>query len=259
MNINEEKRNQWQALKGMGFKAHWDYFWDYYKIHVIVVVFGVVMLGMLIHDIADNKPYALNAIFVNANSLVGADSLVEGFTEYENINTEETAVFIDTNTTLSSGTGGMDVSAMEKIYAMIAAKELDTFLADAETFEGYAHNEMYLDLRDYFTADELSALGDKVFYVDHAEIVREQEEKQQKLESGELYSEEETESTPYTFERKDPSQMEDPVPYGIILENNELLNQCECYPGTIPIAGISASTERGETSADFIRYLLGNK
>ncbi len=257
MNINEEKRHQWQALKGMGFKAHWEYFWDYYKIHVAVGVFAIVMLGMLIHDIAANKPYALDSIFVNANSLMGADALQQGFAEYEGIDTNETAVFIDTNTSLSPDGGSMDISMMEKIYAMIAAKELDTFLADTQIFEKYANNEMFLDLREVFTEEELSELGDKVYYLDYAEIERQNELRQKQMESGELYADDGTSDAPYEFVRQDPSTMENPVPYGIILENNELLKQNECYTEQTPIAGISASSERKEVSADFIRYLLG--
>lgn len=259
MNINEEKRNQWQALKGMGFKAHWDYFWDYYKIHVFVGIFAIVMLVMLIHDIADNKPYALDAIFVNANSMFGAEALETGFAEYENIDTNESLVFIDTNTSLSSGSTSMDYSTMEKIYAMIAAKELDTFLANAEVFEGYATNEMFLDLREYFSEEELTELGDKVYYVDYAEIEALVQKREEQMENGDMFAEEEKEATPYEFVRKDPSTMENPIPYGIILENNELLTQNECYLEQIPIAGISASSERGEVSADFIRYLIGKQ
>ena len=29
-----EIREQRKKLKGQGFKAHWDYFWEYYKIHL---------------------------------------------------------------------------------------------------------------------------------------------------------------------------------------------------------------------------------
>ena len=69
MNINEEKRSQWQALKGMGFKAHWDYFWDYYKIHVIVAVIVIAVVVSLVKDIVSQKPFALSCAFINTNKL----------------------------------------------------------------------------------------------------------------------------------------------------------------------------------------------
>ena len=179
MKINEEKRSQWQALKGMGFKAYWDYFWDYYKIHVIVGVLLIIFAVSLIRDVAGNKPFALNAVFINGASLDDESVLAEEFAEYEGIDTHEEQVFIDTslvmsedNVTASSNT----ISSTQKLYAMIAAKELDVILSDPDTFGKLSPNEMYLDLREYFTEDELDALGDRICYVDQAEIDAAKEE-----------------------------------------------------------------------------------
>ncbi len=255
MNINEEKRSQWQALKGMGFKAYWDYFWDYYKIHVIVVVFAIVFIVMLIHDITSNIPYALNGIFINANSLNSPDSIEAEFAEREGINTEEAEVFLDVSTTLSAtSTTQNDISSTEKLYAMIAANELDVCLADPQVFDRLASNDVYIDLREYFTEDELNALGDKVYYIDYAEI--EAKNNADVDFSDEALQKQMEEAANYTFERRDPAGMEDPLPVGIILEDNSLLSDNEFYPGVTPLAGIVISSERGEVAADFIRYLL---
>ncbi len=257
MEINEEKSNQWQALKGMGFKAHWDYFWDYYKVHVIAVVFVLVFGIMLIHDVTSNKPYALNGIFINANTLNSPDSIETDFAELEGINTEESEVFLDVSTTLSAiNTSQNDVSSTEKIYAMIAAKELDVCLADPQIFDRLASNDVYVDLREYFTEDELSELGDKVYYIDYAEI---EAKNNADIDLSEEAMQAEMEAAQnYTFERRDPAEMEKPVPVGIIVENNSLLSDNEFYPGVTPLAGIVISTERGDVAADFIRYLLAH-
>ncbi len=256
MEINEEKNNQWQALKGMGFKAHWDYFWDYYKIHVAVVVFLLVFVIMLVHDIGSNKPYALNAIFINANTMNSSEAIAGDFAQSEGINTEELDVFVDLSTTLSTtSTTSTDVSSTEKIYAMIAANELDTILADPQTFEKFASNDIFHDLRNYFTEDELSTLGDRVYYIDYAELIAAQEEEVDYF-SDEEYQKQLEEAANYSFERRNPSEMEDPVPVGIIMENNNLLAENECYPAVTPLAGIAVSTQRGETAANFIRYLM---
>lgn len=255
MNINEEKRNQWQALKGMGFKAHWDYFWDYYKIHVLVAVIVIAFGGMLIKDIASALPFAVNAIFINANSMQTTDELEAAFAEYEGINTKEAEVSIDVTTSLSlTSYDSMNVTTGQKIYAMIAANDLDLMMADSEVFENYAKNEVFEDLRQYLTEDELSALGDKIFYVDQVQIDKEREARDS--ETLDDVVAEETATTEYVFERKDPSQMEQPVPVGIIMEGNKTLTDLECYYGSVPIAGIVTGTQRGETSADLIRYLL---
>ena len=258
MEINEEKRSQWQALKGMGFKAHWEYFWDYYKIHVLVGAFVIIFLVMLIRDMTDNKPYALNAIFINANTMEMGDAIEEDFARLEDINTEEFEVFIDLNTTMSTGaTTTQDVTTTERIYAMIGARELDTLVADPQIFEQLSANEVFLDLRDYFTGDELEALGDKVYYVDYAEI----EERRNSMPdlSEEAMQKEIEKAANYTFTRRDPKDMQTPVPVGIILDDSKVLSDNSLYPGVTPLAGIVAGTERAETGADLIRYLEATK
>lgn len=255
MNINEEKRNQWQALKGMGFKAHWDYFWDYYKVHVLVAVIGIAFVVMLIKDITNNLPFAVNAIFINANSMQTTEALEAEFAEHEGIDTKEADVSIDVTTTLSlTAYDSMNVTTGQKIYAMIAANDLDLMMADSEVFENYAKNEVFEDLRNYLSEDELSSLGDKVFYVDQVQIDKLREEKDSATLDDVVA--EETAPAEYVFERKDPSEMEQPVPVGIIMEGNKTLTDLECYYGTTPIAGIVTGTQRGETAADLIRFLL---
>ncbi|WP_026670863.1 hypothetical protein [Butyrivibrio sp. AE3006] len=256
MNINEEKRSQWQALKGMGFKAHLEYFWDYYKIHTFVAIFSIIMLVMLVRDISSNKPYALNAMFVNAASFIGSDPLEAEFAEAQGINTDEEEVYIDTTTSLSAdGAGGqMDYTTMERIYAMIAAKELDVFAADPQLFENFTKNEMFLDLRDVYSEAELEALGDKVYYIDYAEVIKAKEEAEKALANGEMVTAEDEGN--YEFVRRDPAEMEQPIPMGIILEDSQKLTDYECYIGVTPIAGIVASTERPEVSKAFIDFLL---
>jgi hypothetical protein len=256
MNINEEKRHQWQALKGMGFKAHLEYFWDYYKIHTFVAIFAVVMLVMLVRDISSNKPYALNAMFINAASFIGSDTLEAEFAEAQGINTDEEEVYIDTTTSLSAdGAGGqMDYTTMERIYAMIAARELDVFAADPQLFEKYTQSEMFIDLREVYSEDELAAFGDKVYYMDYTEVLKAKEEAAKALESGEMVAEEEEGN--YEFVRRNPSEMDQPVPVGIILADNQKLTDNECYIGVTPIAGIVASTDHPEISKAFIDFLL---
>ncbi len=254
MNINEEKRNQWQALKGMGFKAHWDYFWDYYKIHVIVAVLAIVFVVTLVRDISDNKPYALNAIFINSNSMSPADNIAAGFIEAQGINTEEEQVYIDPAVTLTpTGLSQNDIATVEKIYAMIAAKELDVCVAAPDIFRSYCENEMFLDLREALSAEEINEYGDRIMYVDNAEVQRLAEERRNHFDAGE------TEVTSDTPSEKvintDPSEMTDPIPVGVVLDGSTLLKDGDFFPAQTPIAGIVVSSEHTDNAAAFIEYL----
>ena len=137
---------------------------------------------------------------------------------------------------------------------MIAARELDVFAADPQLFENYTKNEMFLDLRDVYSEAELEALGDKVYYIDYAEVIKAKEEAEKALANGEMVTAEDEGN--YEFVRRDPAEMEQPIPMGIILEDSQKLTDYECYIGVTPIAGIAASTERPEVSKAFIDFLL---
>lgn len=248
MNINEEKRNQWQALKGMGFKAHWDYFWDYYKIHVIVGIIVIAVTISLVKDIVSQKPFALSCTFVNTASMNEPTALTDGFAEYEHIDTSKYTVSIDASSTIDMDNPDQyTVANAERIYAMIAARDLDIIMADEKIFRNYVGNEMYQDLSEFFTAEEIASLGDKIVYVDKDSLVKEEAPA------------EDISATPKTatlITNPDESEKSNLIPIGIKLENNHHLNELEYYPGEAAYIGIVTATERTDTAADFIRYLL---
>ena len=242
MNINEEKRHQWQALKGMGFKAHWDYFWDYYKVHVIVAVVLIFGIVTLVRDIVNQKPDAVNVSIINAAGISDASSLQAGFAEYENIDTTKYNVAIDSTSAINlKNPDSYTIAHSERIYSMIAAHDLDVIMADTDVFDNYAKNEMFIDLREYFSEEELNALGDNIFYVDTADY-----------HSNEDPFEEENDSS-----KEDGAEVvHELIPVGIILKDNAHLKSLEYYQYSTPVAGLAVASERSETGADFIRYLL---
>ena len=243
MNINEEKRNQWQALKGMGFKAHWDYFWDYYKVHVIVGILVIVGIFSLAKDILTQKPDAINITIINAAGISDASPLEAGFAEYESIDTTKFNVAIDSTSSINlQNPDSYTIANSERIYSMIAAHDLDVIMADTEVFQNYAKNEMFLDLRDYFSDEEMNAFGDSIFYIDTADY-----------RNGDDYLEGKDSSD--TAE-DDENVVHELIPVGIILSDNPHLKALEYYQYSTPVIGLAVASERSETGADFIRYLL---
>ena len=244
MNINEEKRHQWQALKGMGFKAHWDYFWDYYKVHVIVAVVLIIGIVSLVKDIVNQKPDAVSVTIINAAGISDASSLKAGFAEYENIDTTKYNVAIDSTSAINlQNPDSYTIANSERIYSMIAAHDLDVIMADTDVFENYSKNEMFIDLSEYFSEEELSALGDNIFYVDTADY-----------NSGDDYLEEGSDSK--KDENDDADVVHELIPVGIILKDNPHLKSLEYYQYSTPVVGLAVASERSATGADFIRYLL---
>ncbi|SEK62004.1 hypothetical protein SAMN04487770_10298 [Butyrivibrio sp. ob235] len=240
MNINEEKRHQWQALKGMGFKAHWDYFWDYYKIHVIVALIVIIGIASFAKEILTRKPDAISVTIVNAANTQDATLLHDEFAEYEKIDTSQYNVLIDSSSVINiENPDSYTVANSERLYAMIAAHDLDVLMADKDVFDNYAKSELFLDLRECFSEEELKSFGDAVYYFDTADYNSNGE---YDMDTGEYVKNENVKS--------------ELIPVGIVLNDNPHLTAMGFYPGVSPIVGLAVSSERTDVGADFIRFLM---
>jgi len=253
MSVHDEIRQQQKKLKGQGFKAHWDYFWEYYKIHTIVAVIIVIFLVTFIRDITNKKPYALYAMFINNQGLETQEYLQNGFINEAGIDTNTEAVLVDTASNyLSNSIDSAAVATSEKIMALLAAKELDVMVADDQVLYHYAAQETFMDLRDVLSADELKKLDEnnQIMYVDQGYIdYLASEEYSDYITTGK-YDENFEDIIP------DKSQMDDPIPAGIILDNSEALTACGAYTDKTPTAAIAVNTQRVDKAREFIEYLM---
>ena len=264
MSVRDEIKEQQKKLKGQGFKAHWDYFWEYYKIHTFVAIAVLIFVAITIRDIANNKPYAMYAMFINNKGMETLSILQDGFAEYADIDTSSYAVIVDTSSNfMSSIVDTTSVATSEKIMAMLAAHDLDVIVGDENTMGRYASQDTFIDLRTIYSEDELKELSDSIFYVDQGYIdYLNSEEYTTYITSGEYdennkyavmakqYEED------FTYQRVDKEDMDDPVPVGFILENSKALESCQAYPDEAPIAGIAINTQRVDAAKSFVEYLM---
>jgi hypothetical protein len=266
MSVHEEIREQRKKLKGQGFKAHWDYFWEYYKIHTIVALIAIIFIVTFARDMLNNKPYALYSMLINAAGLETQEKIQNGYAEYAGIDTTQEAILADTSAGFSlANMDNSTVATSEKLMAVMASNELDVIVADTNTFGHYASLETYMDLRDVYSADEIASWDSQglIFYVDQGYIdyltsstytdylTNGQYDKSNKYAvMAAKYNE--------TFEYpvQDKSEMDNPVPVGIILKNSKILTDCGAYPNEAPIVGIIINTERIDNAKKFLAYLM---
>ena len=266
MSVHDEIREQQKKLKGQGFKAHWDYFWEYYKIHTIVAVIAIIFVVTFIRDIASKKPYALYAMFINNQGLETQDFLQKGFVAEAGIDTNTEAVLVDTASNyLSNSIDSAAVATSEKIMALLAAKELDVMVADDQVLYHYAAQETFMDLREVFDADELKKLDEEglLMYVDQGYIdYLASEEYSNYITTGKYDKNNKYAVMAAAYDENyediipDKSQMDDPVPAGIILTDSKVLADCGAYTDKTPIAAIAINTQRTDRAKEFVEYLL---
>ncbi len=263
MSVNEEIREQRKKLKGQGFKAHLEYFWEYYKIHTFVAIAVIIFVVTIVRDISNNKPYALYALCINSEGMDSQDILQDGFIEYYGIDTEKEAVLVDTTANFLSST--VDTSAVatgEKVMALISAKNLDVMIADETSFTHFGGQDTFLDLRNVFSEKELSDISDIIFYMDQSYIdylsspeysdyitTGKYDENNKYARMAAEYNE------TFVHPSQEYSDMENPVPVGIMLEDSKMVAESGLYTTVTPIAGIVVNSQKIEASKAFIEYM----
>lgn len=266
--FEEIREVQKKAFATMTPKEKLAYFWDYYKIHTVVVIAVAAFVIAFINSYLSNKPFAFYAVMLNANALTdntaSASAWSEGFMEYAGIDPESYQVNIDTSIAISPDGGDQyEVASRQKMAAMMHAGDIHAIVADTETFEGYARLEYFYDLTAAFTEEELAPYADLLYYTDGAAFDAET--------GGTLDEMEAAQEAVYNqvIDHGDPASMEKPVAVGIrIPQSGNKLGDSgyydyifesgytfQGYPSEIVI-GIPLSVETPEITLQFLNYMM---
>lgn len=168
----DEIREQNAKLKGAPLKDKWEYFKDYYLKGTIIGVVALILIGSIAYTIAtapDDTAFA--AVFFNDTGDSSNTELCDRFCEYHGINTDEHYAYIDS--TYSYDSEVMDyengVIGIQKVSALIAAKELDIIAGDYEAFDYYAQSDAFHNLEDIMSKEQLEKYSDKIYYYTNPE------------------------------------------------------------------------------------------
>lgn len=266
--IEEIREQQKKAFATMTPKEKLAYFWDYYKVHTIVVIIVIVFVVSLVNSYRSSKPTAFYAVLLNANTIgdnaASAATWNEEFMEYAAIDPESHQVNIDTTVTISADGGDQyEMASRQKMAAMMHAGDIHAIVADTETFEGYARLEYFYDLSSTFTEEELAPYADLLYYTDGTAFEEETGDTLEELEAAQeaLYN--------AVIDHSDPTYMEKPVAVGIRIPQTgnklgdsgyyDYLSERDYtfqgYPSEVVI-GIPLSVENPEITLQFLNYLF---
>ncbi len=259
MAMRDEVKEQQQKLKGKSFQEKLGYFWDYYKVHTIVVLFAAFAIGIFIKDMVTSKDDAFSAVVLNSYGYEQQADFQEDFAAYAGIDTKTYNCQIDASSTLSlDAMTQLDLAFSQRLAGMVQTNALDAFISDTEIFGHYAEEMMFQDLREELDAEEYEKYEPYFYYVDAALI------EQKAQEQEEFYSDSPQEDA---ADPADPSAMEEPVPVGIYLPDSAKLAQWNCYAdgyangyadtGESPVFGFVFSGQHLDIAHLFLAYLTG--
>lgn len=164
----------WQGLvklhndmKPMTFWKKVDHLWTYYKEYLWILAFISVFLGAGIAVItAQGQETLVSGMMVNLSiKQQGYDYLSVDYLEKLGGEEGKQKVELDyTNfSSLEDPTSSEDnYQAMMVMVARVSGRMLDYMILDKFAMEYYIVQDVYMDLREFFTEEELAELGDKV-------------------------------------------------------------------------------------------------
>ena len=233
-----------EVMKDMSPKEKLEYIWEYYKWHIIILIFLLFMFGNIFYTKLTSKDYVLRGQFMNTiTESSEALQLEEAFLEKYPINPKSEQIYFGTSLFYMPGT---DYHALEVLTAQIAAGNVDFIMADKATLDKFVYNEYFLDLSEILTEEQMQAYSDNILYYDQAFA--------EYLDTIDPLSKEEFEIV-YPDSTK-PELMEKPVPIMLGIDSIEKLY--ELYPTKDQqyALGFVVTGKNLEKATEFLEYVI---
>lgn len=228
-------------------KERWAYFWEYYKLHTIIILLVLVALVQTVVGICNRKDIAFSGFMLNSKIQIKADDFLDSFYNYAGIDpkTQEAAFYTDV--TMAGDGSKTDITAFQRIMAGIAIEETDFVAGPADVFQGFAYNtnQIFVDLRTFLDADTLEKLSGNLYYIDGAVVRQLDVPVGESVDMGKIV---------YPDPRK-PETMKDPIPVAIDISDREALHAAYYFPNTTVYLGVVANAPHPELVRELIDYL----
>ena len=174
---DEIREQQKKVLESQGLKGRLEYFFHYYKWHVIIGAIVLILGGTMIYDVVTQKDVAMQAIYINAFPNVENDAFMADFEKTIEIDTkkEETSLISDIYINMDEYTY-FDSQNIEKVLVMCAAGAVDVCVVDEKYMMHMAEGGYYMDLSTVFTEEQMEEYKDRLIWYDCPGDTKEGEE-----------------------------------------------------------------------------------
>ncbi len=248
MTIFEHIKKARENIKSQPKETRLQYFWDYYKWHLVAIVLVIALLIQGIVSFTNRKDVVFSGALLNCKIGVNDEAFLKDFYDHAGIDASAEEVAFYSDLMLKDGTNKNDVNTFQRIMAGIAVQEFDFLAGPADAFRlcAYSTSRIFVDLRGFLDEATLEKLSGRLYYVDGAFI--------EKLsapvgESVDL-------SLADAPDPAKPELMEDPIPVGIDVSACKAFHEAYYFPDTTLYLGIAATTARPELAKAFIAYLF---
>ena len=218
-----------------------DYFWTYYKIHLMFVAIAVFFLVLILQaNHGKRTELVFSALLVDTGiSQTAADRAAAAFSVALGLDPETQEARLDTSVAVKGGT----VANLETLLLQVAAGEVDVLLTDPDLADYELKGGALADLQAALDAKTLNAWADRLVYADAAAL-RAWNEARKTGEAEEVF-----------LLSADPAGMETPVPVAI-----DVTALCAAVFGRPAELGqvlfsVAITTRQQERAGEFLAFL----
>ena len=219
--LRDEIHLQHEKLTDQPFSKKWEYFWDYYKVHTIVIVFLACMFGSILHTIMTQKETVLSIAYINAFPNIEDEVFIEDFESYLGLNHKRQQVVLDSTYYIDdTSTSPYAATYSQKFSTNAMAGKLDVVLADSTNFDFYGNQGFFQDLNQILPPEILAKYDGHLYYAD--------------LPTDETAGK---------------------VPIGIKIDGAKRIRETASYPNTDAYFGFVAGSKYVENGVSYLNYL----
>lgn len=243
MTSTEAMIYQLKNLKGKPFKQKMEHIISYFWLPIVITLAILIGLGSYIVQLVTMKDTALSVICLNTyadNAL--ANAYVTEFADNAGINLEEYEVFISTDLTLDDQDLTTSYNTAQVILAQVAAHSVDMLAGDLETATLYFYQEMFWELDQVLSPEQIEKYADYFLYADMAVVRQFQEE---------------LEEAPVFPDPTKPEEMAEPVAVALLVPmDSGFRENCYTHRKTDIAMGIVANAPNLDNVLAFLEYIM---
>lgn len=157
-----------ETLAPMTWRQRIDHIWTYYRTIILIVLIFTFMIGYVVYGKLTSKDVLLGGIHANVELTdTGRSHISTDFFQLQegNASREEVSI-LDVMLTPIKDDENLDMNYyyLQAVHTRVGSQQVDYFLADQTAMKIFLGQDMYLDLREFFTEEELSQMEDRLIY-----------------------------------------------------------------------------------------------
>ena len=220
-NLRDEMPLGKQSVKDLSLSEKMEYYWQKYKVHIVVTVLLACFFGSILHPIIHKKETVLSIAYINAFPNVEDQVIIDDLEKHLQLNPKKQQVLLDSTYYIDNTSDSpYALTYSQKFSVNAMAGNIDVVLSDVTNFDFYGNQGFFRDLSTIFPEEELNLYRDRLYYMDLPDD---------------------------DFNQK--------VPIGIKIDRSAKILKTSCYPNHDAYYGVMEGSERVDAAVRFLNYI----